>query len=165
MKTIDPKFKSRTSWRAKLERKQEPKIVQTPPKMAVRLGKGRMLVPTPMLVASLVKKVPKGKLATVRLIREKLAEDFKADVTCPLTTGIFLRISAEAAEEDRENGVKNIAPYWRVLKEDGSLNPKFPGGVKQQAEYLEKEGFQVLAVKKGKTLVVRDFEDHLAKFK
>ncbi|MCD6457290.1 MAG: hypothetical protein J7K82_00440 [Thermoproteales archaeon] len=31
----------------------------------------------------------------------------------------------------------SIAPYWRILKSDGSLNEKFPGGVKLQVERLK----------------------------
>ncbi|HJZ82462.1 MAG TPA: hypothetical protein VKD91_19015, partial [Pyrinomonadaceae bacterium] len=134
------KFTSRTRWRDKLEKPQEPKLVDIPPKMS-HFGAGRMLVPTPMLVDALIRKVPRGKLVTVTELRRKLAADFAADVACPLTTGIFVRIAAEAAEEDRAHGARRITPYWRVIKDDGSLNPKFPGGVAQQSRYLRGEGF------------------------
>jgi hypothetical protein len=134
------KFTSRTRWREKLEKEQEPKVVKIPPKMS-RFGRGTMLIPTPKLVDDLLRKVRKGRLVTVSEMRRRLAADFAADVTCPLTTGIFLRIAAEAAEEDRANGRKRITPYWRVVKDDGSLNPKFPGGVDNQARYLRREGF------------------------
>jgi len=137
---VKPKFTSRTRWRAKLEKPQAPKIVDIPPKMA-RFGSGTMLIPTPQLVDELIRKVPKGKLVTVAELRRKLAADFDADVTCPLTTGIFIRIAAETAEEDRANGAARVTPYWRVVKEDGSLNPKFPGGAAQQKRYLRVEGF------------------------
>lgn len=154
-------FKSRTSWREKLEKPQEPKLVKVPPKMT-RFGKGMMLIPTPLLVDGVVRRVPKGKLITVGRIREKLSRDHKANVTCPLTTGIFLRIVAEAAEEDRALGVKRVSPYWRVVRDDGGLNPKFPGGVTQQARYLRTEGFVV--VRNGsKPPVVKDFERRLFK--
>jgi alkylated DNA nucleotide flippase Atl1 len=136
------KFTSRTRWREKLEKEQEPKVVKIPPKMS-RFGKGTMLIPTPKLVDDLVRKVPKGKLVTVGELRRRLAANFASDVTCPLTTGIFLRIAAETAEEDRANGRKRITPYWRVVKDDGSLNPKFPGGAEKQARYLKAEGFAV----------------------
>ena len=98
-----------------------------------RFGTGIMLIPTPKLVEELLRRIPKGKLVTVGEIRRRLAADFAADVTCPLTTGIFVRIVAEAAEEDRANGRQRIAPYWRVVKDDGGLNPKFPGGEQLQA--------------------------------
>jgi len=152
------KFNSRTRWREKLEKQQDPKVVKIPPKMS-RFGKGTMLIPTPKLVDDLLRKVRKGKLVVVSELRRRLAADFASDVTCPLTTGIFLRIAAEAAEEDRANGRKRITPYWRVVKDDGSLNPKFPGGVDNQARYLRGEGFTINY--KSKTPRVEGFERRL----
>jgi hypothetical protein len=55
-----------------------------------------------------------------------------------------MRLAAEAAEEDASTGKTKIAPYWRVVREDGSLNPKFPGGVERQAEKLRGEGHRIL---------------------
>ena len=77
------------------------------------------------------------------MIRNYLADEYKADITCPLTTGIFLNIVANAAEEDRLNGKFEITPWWRVLKEGGILNSKLPGGIKQQMKYLKQEGFDI----------------------
>ena len=155
-------FRSRTSWREKLEKPQDVKVVKIPPKMS-RFGRGTMLIPTPKLVDELIRQVPKRKLVTVSELRRKLAADFGTDVTCPLTTGIFVRIAAEAAEEDRARGKKRIAPYWRVIKDDGSMNPKFPGGTSQQTRYLRAEGFAV--ANKGKTPRVQDFDGRLFQFK
>jgi len=155
---VKNKFTSRTRWREKLEKEQEPKVVNIPPKMS-RFGKGTMLIPTPKLVDDLVRKIPKGKLVTVSELRRRLAADFVSDVTGPLTTGIFLRIAAEAAEEDRANGRKRITPYWRVVKDDGSLNPKFPGGVDNQARCLQGEGFTLN--RNRKTPRVEGFERRL----
>lgn len=149
------KFNSRTPWREKLNKPQEPKLVKLPPKMS-HFGKGMMLVPTPQLVDKAVRTIAKGKLATVSDIRQQLARDFAADVTCPLTTGIFLRIAAEAAEEGRAEGRKRITPYWRIVKDDGALNPKFPGGEEQQARLLRGEGFRI--VRRGKRFLVKDFQ-------
>lgn len=144
-------------WREKMERPEEPKLVRVPPKMS-QFGKGMMLIPTPKLVDKVVRRIGKGKLITVGEIRRTLANDFSADVTCPLTTGSFLRIAAEAAEEDRANGRKRVAPYWRVVKENGGLNPKFPGGEPQQARHLRSEGVKI--IKRGKGSFVKDFERH-----
>ena len=155
-------FKSRTPWREKLERPQAAKLVEVPPKMS-RFGSGMMLIPTPALVNELVRRVPRGKLITVGRIREKLARDHDADVTCPLTTGIFVRIVAEASEEDRAQGAKRVTPYWRVIRDDGGLNPKFPGGVAQQTRYLRAEGLSI--VQKGKKPpAVKEFEGRLFSF-
>lgn len=157
------KFKSRISWRQKLENHPEglPKVVTGPSKWEKRFGGRRVLVPTPLLVDGLIRKVKKGRLITVAQIRERLAKDFRADSTCPLTTGIFIRISAEAAEEDLRAGKKSITPYWRVIKTDGSLNPKLPGGVKSQAAYLRAEGHKIEATKGKKPPKVKDFEKAL----
>jgi hypothetical protein len=108
-----------------------------------------------------VRTVPRGKLVTVGRIRRHLAGPFKADSTCPLTTGIFLRIISEAAEEDRRAGKKDITPYWRVIKDDGRLNPKFPGGVEAHAERLAQEGHEVLAGNGKKAPRVAGFEKAL----
>ena len=105
-----------------------------------------------------MKKVPKGKLITVNQIRKKLAKKHKAAITCPITTGIFARIAAEAANEDRIAGRK-FTPYCRTLKEKGIINEKYPGGVAGQKKLLEKEGQKI--IKKGKNLVVADFEKKL----
>ncbi len=117
-------FKSRTSWREKLEKPQEPKFVDIPPMWQKRYGTGTMLIPRPLDVDALIRKVKKGKLVTQAEIRARLASDCKADVACPITTGIFVRIVAETAEEDRNKGKARITPYWRVVREDGSLNEK-----------------------------------------
>jgi hypothetical protein len=152
-------FTSRTSWRTKLEKRQEPKIVDVPLRMQRQCGEGRMLIPRPLDVDALVREVPRGKLVTVNQIRTRLAADYDADVTCPLTTGIFLRISAETAEEDRRAGKTRVTPYWRVLREGGRLNEKYPGGVVAQARQLKAEGHQVKWLGKGCGVI--DFERRL----
>ena len=159
------KWKSRKSWREKLENPPPslPKVVTGPAKWEKRFGGRRVLVPTPLLVDAEIRKIKKGKLITVRQIREKLAKDFKAEATCPLTTGIFIRICSEVAEEDLRGGKKRITPYWRVVKDDGSLNPKFPGGIKAQSARLKEEGHKITLGKGKKPPKVRDFEKALTK--
>jgi len=140
----------RKSWREKLHVKQEPRVVDD--------SRGKMLIPRPLDVDTLMRRVEKGKVATVSQIRERLAEDHHADFTCPLVTGIFLRIAAEAAEEDWRRGEEQITPYWRVVKADGSLNEKFPGGVEAQAARLREEGHGIEPGKGKKPPRVVDFE-------
>lgn len=154
-------MKTRKSWREKLERAQEPRIVDIPPKMVKRFGAGKMLIPRPLDVDALIRKVKRGKLVTQDEIRKRLAKDFKVDVTCPIPTGIFVRIAAEAAEEDRRAGRKRITPYWRVLKADGSLNEKFPGGARAQAARLKEEGHEILPGRGAKPPKVESFEKFL----
>jgi len=161
---VSAKFTSKTPWREKLEKEQEPKVVPVPPKMQKRFGRGTMLVPTALLVDAVIREVPCGKLVTATRIGERLAKDFGADTTCPLTTGIFIRIAAETAEEDlrlRRRGGDEITPYWRVLKADGRLNEKFPGGLTAQARHLRAEGHTIERRKGKRPPKVKDFEKHL----
>src|SRR6185503_17547814 len=156
-------FTSRTSWRAKLERTDHSKVVEIPASMAKRLGDGMMLIPKPLDVDALIRKTKRGKLVTVSEIRSRLARDNNVDVACPLTTGIFIRIAAEAAEEALSNGSKSITPYWRVVRDDGSLNEKFPGGTKAQARRLKEEGHMIAPGRGKKPPRVRDFDKSLMK--
>lgn len=157
------KFTSRKSWREKLETQDHSKIVEIPPRMTRRLGTGTMLIPKPLDVDALIRKAKKGKLITVSEIRSRLARDNNADVTCPITTGIFVRISAEAAAEDLANGRKQVTPYWRVVTADGSLNEKFPGGVKAQSQRLKEEGHSIESGKGKKPPRVKNFEKALVR--
>jgi hypothetical protein len=157
------KFTSRTSWREKLEREDHSKVIQIPPRMATRFGSGTMLIPRPLDVDALIRKAVKGSLITQSQIRARLARENNADVTCPITTGIFIRIAAEAAEEDLRNGKKRVTPYWRVVRDDGSLLEKLPGGVKAQAQRLKDEGHTLELGKGKKPPRVRDVEKRLVR--
>lgn len=133
-------MKTRKSWREKLEGAHAPRVVAIPPKMRKQFGKGTMLIPKPLDVDALIRKVPRGKVLTLTGLREKLARAAGADVTCPMVAGMFVRIVAEAAAEDVREGKSRVTPWWRVVRDDGSLFEKFPGGPAEQAEHLEAEG-------------------------
>ena len=96
--------------------------------MSARWGKGTVVIPAPLEVDSFMKRVPRGKLATINEIREALARKHRATIGCPITTGIFAWIAANAAAEAAAAGQKIVTPYWRTLKTGGELNAKYPGG-------------------------------------
>jgi alkylated DNA nucleotide flippase Atl1 len=135
-----------------MENPHLPKIVPVFPRMRARFGEGGMLVPSPAEVEARMREIPEGQVTTVGRIREFLAGKHLTAMTCPLTTGIFVRIAAEAAEEDRACGRTPITPYWRVVKDDGSLFEKFPGGAEGQRDRLRAEGHRVVG--KGGSLKV-----------
>lgn len=156
-------MKTRTNWREKLlkEHPAHGKVVGIPPKMQKQWGSGTMLIPRPLDLDALIRTVKKGKLVTVAQLMERLAKDAGADKSCPMTTGIFLSIVAHAAEEELQEGKKRVTPYWRVLKSDGGLNPKFPGSIAQQAERLTEEGHAIEPGKGKRPPKVRSYESRL----
>jgi hypothetical protein len=140
------------SWKEKLENNNDlPKIEKLPGHLQERWGGRTMVIATPMEVNNIMKKVRNGKLITINKIREKLATKHGADIACPITTGIFAWIAANAAVEMR----KPLA-YWRTLKGNGELNEKYPGGISKQAEKLESEGHNVF--QKGKKWMVTNWQ-------
>jgi alkylated DNA nucleotide flippase Atl1 len=138
---------TRKSWREKMDNPNLPKVVPIPPRMPKRFGTGALLIPSPRQVDAPIRTVSEGSVVTVSKMREFLAGKNAADVACPVATGIFVRVAAEAAEEVARAGGAGITPYWRVVKDDGSLNPKFPGGAERQAERLRAEGHRILPAK------------------
>jgi len=156
-------MRTRKSWREKLETNQQPKVIQLSPEQAGRLGSENMLVSCPQEVDRLIREIPTGELATITELRGALARRHNADLTCPISTGIFVRIAAEAAEEDRTGGLAQITPYWRVLTRDGRLNEKFPGGTEAQTRRLQQEGHSIEPGAGKKAPRVVDFESHLAR--
>jgi len=152
----------RKTWCEKLEdSKGLPKVEKITDKMSKRWGKGTVVIPAPLEVNEIMRSVPEGKLVTINEIRAALAKKHGATIGCPITTGIFAWIAANATEERRQKGEKTITPYWRTLKTGGVINEKYPGGVEAQKKLLEKEGHKV--VQKGKKYVVVNYEKSLLK--
>ncbi len=129
--------------------------------MQKTFGKGTMPIPRPIDVDALMRVAKRGELVTQSQLRARLARDAGADHACPMTTGIFVRIAAEAAEEDARAGKKRITPYWRTIKDDGGLNEKFPGGAAAQAKRLRAEGLIVEPHRRRGRPMVRGFERNL----
>ena len=125
-----------------------PKVGRIEGKMSKRWGEGTMVIPAPREVDELMRKVPRGGIATINDLREELAARHGTTIGCPITTGIFAWIAAHAAAEQEVEGKKRVTPWWRTLKTGGELNPKYPGGAEEQARRLRAEGHTI--VRKGK---------------
>jgi 6-O-methylguanine DNA methyltransferase, DNA binding domain len=150
------------SWQEKLnDSKDLPKVVRLNVRQQKKWRSKTMTIPSPAEVNAIMKKVPSGKLITINKIREKIAKKYHTDIGCPITTGIFSWIAANAADEAVQQGSKKITPYWRTLKQGGVINEKYPGGIEKQAELLEGEGHEV--IQKGKQWMVKDREKRLMK--
>lgn len=149
--------KTRKTWSEKLtDSKDLPKKFRMEGRLSKRWGKGTCVVPAPLEVDAVMKRVRSGRLVTINEIRKTLAKQHRATNACPVTTGIFAWIAAHAANEAEEAGRKRITPYWRTLKNGGELNPKYPGGIGNLRARLEAEGHRIVA--KGKRYFVADLD-------
>lgn len=136
-----------------------PKVqIVTDSKTIEKYGGSRMYFAPPLDYDRAMKQVPRGKVITVGEIRRHFARLGGADFTDPITAGIFVSIAAWASHQ-RDT---DKTPYWRTLKANGELNPKYPGGIQAQRAKLEAEGHTILQ-KGRKTLkyYVKDYEQAL----
>ena len=139
--------------------KDMPKIqIITDEKSIRKYGGSRMYFAPPIDYDKVMRLAPFGKRLTVGTIRDYFARQSGADFTEPITAGVFVSIVAWASFQR----ASDKTPYWRTLKANGELNPKYPGGIEAQREMLEKEGHTIL--EKGRTNIkyyVKDYEKKL----
>lgn len=138
VKSVAMARKSRLSAVQKRDGARAPEVKRLDQALSPQFPAGAMLIASPLTVAEAVEQVPAGRVITMGGLRAQLAERYGAEYTCPLTTGIFLRIAAEAAVEEGDGGRQT--PYWRVVRDDGRLLDKLPGGAAAQAKRLLAEG-------------------------
>jgi len=158
------------TWAQKLEDKKSlPKILKLEKgfpcynalhSMGASEGDNIVLV-NPGDVVAMMKRVPKGKLVTIREICLALARQHGVKGCCSLVGGIFVMTVANATEEAAAEGRKLPIPYWRTLKAEGFLNEKYPGGQDSHKKLLEEEGFKIIA--RGKKYQVAGWDQYLYK--
>lgn len=103
-----------------------------------------LLHTSPRELDAVIRRIPEGRVATIGALRTSIAQSHKADDADGATVRICLRIVADAAEEERVGGLGRIAPYWRVVNDDGSMLDELPAGIAVQARVLAAEGVTVL---------------------
>ncbi len=101
-----------------------------------------MLVATPLIVDAYIRKIPRGHSTSYLTMREDLAREYEAEKTCPVWTGIFLRISAEAAQENSllSASHEKITPFWQVIDETMKVAKKLTCEIEFLSERRQKEG-------------------------
>lgn len=107
------------------------------------IPEGAMLfVPTPEIVDQYIRNIPLGMHTTLQQMRKDLAAEYHAEFTCPITSGIFLRIASEAAYEDYLAGVplEDITPFWRMIDKKAPVTKKLTFGTDFVKEQRTKEG-------------------------
>ena len=107
----------RKSWTEKMDGAPPAQVKSCPVKFAGMEPGQAMLIPTPHLVADFVRTIPRGEARDVPAMRQALAAQHGAEVCCPVTTGIHLRIVTEAMYEQWEAGAAfdDLPPVWRVI--------------------------------------------------
>ncbi len=77
----------------------------------------KLFVATPAIVDAYIRKIPHGQTRSIVRMRRELARKNQCDATCPVSSAIFIRISAQAAIDEMEEGkpASDVAPFWRLL--------------------------------------------------
>jgi len=132
------------SWTEKLNVESSHQIKTLDKKFADMPEGCQMLIVSPPIINAYVKNIPFGKSVELKEMRNDLAQEYGADKTCPVTTGIYLRIVAEAAFEAYQTGtpIQQISPFWRVINSKMKVSKKLTCGedfinVQRQKEKLE----------------------------
>ena len=116
-----------------------------------------MLIASPPIIDEYVKSILYGEFIEPVKMRDDLAKEYQADKTCPVTTGIFLRIVSEASYEEYDNGIdlNTITPFWRMVNPNSKLAGKLACGIDFIAERHTQENRtddnEEIAIKRYKT--------------
>ena len=118
------------SWAEKRDTNKEIQVKINDKKLADIPAGTRMLIPSPKIVDDFVKTIPNGSFMSTKDLRNRLAIQYDAEMTCLLVTGIFLRIISEAAYEEYQldKNIEKITPFWRVVDPDSRLANKLTFG-------------------------------------
>ena len=134
------------SWLNKMQPSAVPKVNTLKKAFAGIPAGGTLYISTPNEVKRFIHAVPSGTALTQAALRQKMikvrGKADKADDACPVCTGIFLRIVAEAAWEELQNGtpLTEITPFWRVVEPSSSMATKLTCGVAFVEEMRAREG-------------------------
>jgi hypothetical protein len=128
-------------WNTKLNAKKLPKRVQLDKDFAGIKAGSMLFVGTPQIIDAYMRSVPAGETRTIERMRRELARQNKCDATCPVSTAIFMRISAQAAIEQMSAGkvTADITPFWRVIEPQSTIASKLTVDSQWIAQIRESE--------------------------
>ena len=101
----------------------------------------RMYISSPEEIKSFIINIPRGTSKSLKEMRLDLANTKGADNTCPVTTGIFLRIAVEASleEQSKKKLKKPKLPFWRIIDEKSTIAKKLTISKKLLKAYKSQE--------------------------
>jgi hypothetical protein len=86
-----------------------------------------MLMPSADAVATQILAVPSGEVSSLAELRDRLAAQYGAEATCPVTTQRMIKVVAAKSVADHQAG-RNAVPFWRVVDPDRPNGKRLPGG-------------------------------------
>ena len=101
----------------------------------------KMLISSPEVISSYISRIPVGTTITPKEMRHALAKEKGADNTCPVTTGIFLRIAIEEVLDGFKVDDAPI-PFWRVIDEKHPILKKLGIAPSEIIRMRQKEASQ-----------------------
>ena len=133
------------SWVEKRDINKQYQVKINPKKFADIPVGAKMFIPTPQILDNFVQYIPSGSFLTLKQIRKDLAKKYHAEMTCPVVTGISLRIISEAAFEEYQidQNMDEITPFWRVVDPDSKLANKLACGIDFIIERQFQEGINL----------------------
>ncbi len=129
VKRVPEVIVAKTALQKLRENKAQKMVVLDKDFAGIKAGQ-RMLVGTPQMIDEYMRKVPRGEVRSVHRMRNELARRNKCHATCPVSTGIFVRIAAEAAIEQLQAGepLDQVTPFWRTIQPEDKVADKLSLG-------------------------------------
>ncbi|WP_395373575.1 hypothetical protein [Marinicella sp. W31] len=114
------------TWREKFQNAKPYQVKELHTDFAGMKRGQMMLLPDAQVIDAYIRGLDFGYTEDIKTMRTKLAKKHQAEVSCPVVTGIQLRVVAEAAFEAFQSGssIDEITPVWRVIDEKVPLLKK-----------------------------------------
>jgi hypothetical protein len=122
--------KKPTDWRKRFGGAKPPHVVMLHADFGGVKAGNTMLISSPGDIAAYVAKIPQGETRTMDRLRNELSRKAGANAMCPVTTAIYLRVVAEVALRDLEDGkpLDQVVPFWRVVLPGSKIAQKLSCG-------------------------------------
>ncbi|QYK53065.1 MAG: hypothetical protein KF824_12510 [Fimbriimonadaceae bacterium] len=133
---------AKKTWAEKLNNGKEPVVELIEKDFSWVKAGTKILIVNPLVMKARIEAIPRGQTKTVPQIREELAKEYGADMTCPMSSGIFVRIAAEAAWDEHITGksIEEITPFWRVIQPKDKVVAKLRCGGDFIEQMRQEEG-------------------------
>jgi hypothetical protein len=138
--TVKPK--KPTDWRKRFGAAKDPHVVMLHTDFAGVKAGNTMLISSPGEIANYVARIPAGETRTMDRLRNELARKAGAQSMCPVTTAIYLRVVAEVALRDLQEGkpLEAVVPFWRVVLPGSKIAGKLSCGPDYLVHLIALEG-------------------------